>query len=72
MELEDGQNRVGGWLEQSWRMVGTESEDGWNRVRGWLEQSWRSGRGSILDQTESQQSDGDLNNLTLLQSQGHL
>ena len=25
---------------------------------------WRSGRGSILDWTESQQSDGDLKNLT--------
>ena len=31
----------------------------------WLEQSWGSGRGSILDQMGSQQSDGDLDNLTL-------
>ena len=27
--------------------------------------SWRSGRGSILDQTESRQLDGDLKNLTV-------
>ena len=31
---------------------------------GWLEQSWGSSRGSILDWTESQQSGGDLDNLT--------
>ena len=55
---------------------GTVSEvsgDAWNSgvwlaycwgLRGWLEQSQGSGKGSILDQMGSQQSDRDLNNLT--------
>ena len=37
---------------------------------GWLEQSQGS-RGSILDQTESWQPDGDLDNLTQMKARAH-
>ena len=50
--LVDAQSS-GVWLAQCWSLG------------GWLEQSWGSGKGSILDQTGSQQLDMDLDNLTV-------